>query len=878
MYSRPTVGTHSVLRAAIGVVVGAALLAAGVNALPSAGADQAGTGDLGRVVARGRDAVERSFLPPPPRSGRGVQATIHVSFTVYFPPAAQAAVRRAADILAGEFGGGHQFTVWASWHEQEPGALAWARPAQTGCRSDTCYPSARARGLGLSRGGAGRDLDIDVNAAADWYLGTDGQAGRQFDLVTVALHELAHGIGVTSKVQATGWAGTPHVYDRNVVTGAGEGRVWASSRWLTSNDLYWSGPRAVAANDGVRPRLYAPGTWAQGTSYVHLDEATYPTGDPNSLMTPFFSRGEAVHDVGPILRGMMFDMGWNGVPRPDTTFSTITTVAGGGASRADGAMATQTKMFVPWHVAVGPDGSLYFADSEDHRVRRVAPDGTVWTVAGTGAPGTGGAGGPATAAQLDRPTHLSVAPDGTVFIEDIWSLVRVSPSGRLSRLTTLSPLITHRNPTVGADGTFYFIEEGFIGSSSVRSYSIQRVGSDGIARLLGSPRVRPRDMTVRPDGSIVFSSENEYGGVVYLLRADGVISQVAGGGFGSDGGPALEARLSSPSGGLAVDRDGNLFIGFGRTIRRVAPDGIISTVAGREIDLGGFGGDGGSPLTAQVGGHTGLATDAEGNLFIAQHLADQGTWREGRIRKLTRAMAIPTRTATGTPTPTPTGTVTPPSIPTRTATPSPTASVTRTRSPRPPTVLPVAPGALPRGIATPNAAAGGRVVLLPTAVTSASAVAVLQVGEGAPFEITLVLPVPPAGATPVGVRLQPATLVDAGVALPSGATVAKVVAIDVFDASTGAPVHEHAQPLELSVPLTADELAVCASDPARVALLHIGADGAVTRLAPANADYCQSGVMQAWLSRTSSYAIAMLRSPLDITIRVFVPISVRAGA
>jgi hypothetical protein len=58
------------------------------------------------------------------------------------------------------------------------------------------------------------------------------------------------------------------------------------------------------------PRMYAPLSWDQGSSYSHLDENTYPNGDPNSLMTPGINNGEAVHDPGPIARGMFTDMGW----------------------------------------------------------------------------------------------------------------------------------------------------------------------------------------------------------------------------------------------------------------------------------------------------------------------------------------------------------------------------------------------------------------------------------------------------------------------------------------------------------------------------------------------------------------------------------------
>jgi streptogramin lyase len=110
----------------------------------------------------------------------------------------------------------------------------------------------------------------------------------------------------------------------------------------------------------------------------------------------------------------------------------ISTVAGsapwfmcGHASAAfyggDGGPATQALLEPPSAVAVGHDGSVYISDSGNHRIRRVASDGTITTVAGTGAPGFGGDGGLAPAAQVgggSRIDDLAVGPDGTLYAAD----------------------------------------------------------------------------------------------------------------------------------------------------------------------------------------------------------------------------------------------------------------------------------------------------------------------------------------------------------------------------------------------------------------------------------------------------------------------------
>src|SRR5262249_58406339 len=108
--------------------------------------------------------------------------------------------------------------------------------------------------------------------------------------------------------------------------------------------------------------------------------------------------------------------------------------AADGCSRfgGDGVPATAAPLYVPFGVAVGPDGSLYIADTDNNRVRRVGPDGIITTVAGNGDlafPG-GGDGGPANAAQLTRPIGVAVGPDGSLYIGDYYNnrVRRVAPA------------------------------------------------------------------------------------------------------------------------------------------------------------------------------------------------------------------------------------------------------------------------------------------------------------------------------------------------------------------------------------------------------------------------------------------------------------------
>jgi hypothetical protein len=106
--------------------------------------------------------------------------------------------------------------------------------------------------------------------------------------------------------------------------------------------------------------------------------------------------------------------------RGETTLRTITTIAGHGdfGLLGDGGPAKDARLTFPEGVSVTPDGALYIADSFHHRVRKVGTDGTITTVAGNGEFGFSGDGGPAKDARLTDPRGIAVGPDGTLYIAD----------------------------------------------------------------------------------------------------------------------------------------------------------------------------------------------------------------------------------------------------------------------------------------------------------------------------------------------------------------------------------------------------------------------------------------------------------------------------
>jgi hypothetical protein len=296
---------------------------------------------------------------------------------------------------------------------------------------------------------------------------------------------------------------------------------------------------------------------------------------------------------------------------------TISTFAGTGAYgfSGDGGPATAARFASPEGVAVAPDGSVVISDLGNRRVRRVAPDGTISTLAGSGMDGFGGDGGPATAAQFRLPAGVAVAADGSVLIADVANhrIRRVAADGTISTFAG-----TATSGSGGGDGGF---------------------GGDG-GPATGAQLRSPFGVAVAPDGSVLFSETSNRR--IRRVAPDGTISTFAGtgaSGFGGDGGPATAAQLN-PS-GVAVAPDGSVLITSttNQRVRRVSPDGTISTLAGTGVQ--GFDGDGGPATAAQLDTPYAVAVAPDGSVVIA----DTGNHR---IRRIALDGTISTLAGTGT--------------------------------------------------------------------------------------------------------------------------------------------------------------------------------------------------------------------------------------
>lgn len=254
----------------------------------------------------------------------------------------------------------------------------------------------------------------------------------------------------------------------------------------------------------------------------------------------------------------------------------IDTVAGSSLN-GDGGPAVAAQFGAIQGVAADRAGNLYLSDTDNHRVRKVTPDGCIATLAGTGAAGFSGDGGPAAAAQLNLPYGLAVDPAGNVYIADLGNsrIRRVAPDGAIS--------------TWAGGGSDATGEGGPATAAALRT---------------------PRNLALDAAGNLYVSEFQ--GHRVRKITPDGHIATVAGtglAGFSGDGGPATAAELNYPA-GLALDRAGSLYIADSQNqrVRAVAATGAITTAAG-----------GATPLALPAA----VAVDAAGNLYIS----DNGTLR-----------------------------------------------------------------------------------------------------------------------------------------------------------------------------------------------------------------------------------------------------------
>lgn len=336
------------------------------------------------------------------------------------------------------------------------------------------------------------------------------------------------------------------------------------------------------------------------------------------------------------------------------TDGTIVGVAGTTAGFAgDGGPATQAQLDAPSDIAFLSPTSFVIADFNNDRVRQVRPDGTIVTAAG-GSRGLSGDGGPATGAQLDRPRGVTTLPGGGYLIADTFNhrIRRVAPDGTITTVAgttqglsgdgsgaTKAQLSLPSDTAALPGGGFLIADTG--------NDRIRRVGPEGtITTVAGTSRGfggdggpataahlnQPRDIAIASDGAILIADTGN--DRIRRIDPDGTITTVAGvgGGFAGDGDPARGARLRAPFSVAALPHRGFLFADTtNNRVRRVTPLGAIFTVAGGAAGNAGNGGLAKAALLNQPG----AVTVAPGGGFL---VADTGN---ATVRRVSDVGAVP---------------------------------------------------------------------------------------------------------------------------------------------------------------------------------------------------------------------------------------------
>jgi cysteine-rich repeat protein len=317
----------------------------------------------------------------------------------------------------------------------------------------------------------------------------------------------------------------------------------------------------------------------------------------------------------------------------------IVTVAGNGARgfSGDGGMALNASLNRPAGVAVDSAGIVYIADTFNHRIRRVNVDGTIDTFAGVGTSGRSGDGGPALAALMSLPTGLAMGGNGDLYFADTNNdkVRRINTDGVIEPVAgngsgggaidgVLATRTRLNNPTsIVVDGA------GQVYIADAQNHRIRRVKSDGIIEtLVGDVRGfspdgtfatqanvdNPVGVALDSQGRVVFSDTNNHR--IRRINADGTLVTLAGSGMAGvsgEGGLAVNAGLQFPQ-GLVIDGTGALMVAEFESsrVRRVSPVGMVDTVAGAMFEP-----DRGPLATARMVGVQQLAMSANGDIYSA---------------------------------------------------------------------------------------------------------------------------------------------------------------------------------------------------------------------------------------------------------------------
>ncbi|MEB3223685.1 MAG: hypothetical protein VKS61_16545 [Candidatus Sericytochromatia bacterium] len=350
--------------------------------------------------------------------------------------------------------------------------------------------------------------------------------------------------------------------------------------------------------------------------------------------------GIALAATGEVLVG---DTG-NHCIRAVSTAGVVTTVAGTNASGYADATGAAARFSGPRGLAVAPDGAIIVADTGNHRLRRIASDGAVTTLAGSGQAGHLDATG--LAAKFNAPRDLAVDATGNVLVADTDTrrVRHVTPAGAVTTLAGsgtsglldgVGTAVQWRSPSglaLAPDGSLRVFDQG--GIRAIVDRRVFTVVPSGIGSANGASAAasfyHPYGLVAGPDGS-VYVADN-YNLLIRKVAPDGTVSTLAGSTYGATDGTGAAAKFAFPD-GLAIGPDGSLYVGDrnNHRIRRVTTAGVVTTLAG----AGTAGSEDGAASVARFNTPRGVAVASDGTVYVADTA-------NHRVRRVTPAGEVTT--------------------------------------------------------------------------------------------------------------------------------------------------------------------------------------------------------------------------------------------
>ncbi|RYF55257.1 MAG: hypothetical protein EOO39_38250, partial [Cytophagaceae bacterium] len=320
---------------------------------------------------------------------------------------------------------------------------------------------------------------------------------------------------------------------------------------------------------------------------------------------------------------------------PPGGYGSVTTYAGAESGGfADGNLTT-ARFHRPTDIAFDAFGTLFVADRMNNAIRKITPNGTVTTLAGTGQ--SGYQDGPGNTAKFADPYTVTISPqDGNLYVSDnkFGYVRKITPAGLVSTVAGNGTKGAANGP--GSTASFGFLwgsafdSKGNLFLADASNAMIRKMLPDGtVSTFAGtgySGRINGPAQTATfsgPENVMIDANDNIYvadpaNGMIRKITPDGMVSDLAGLGFHAyHDGPIASAGFYVPS-GMIFDRYGNMLVADGVRIRKISPAGMVSTVAG----------GGAAELINGTGDQAGfsradgLALDEAGYLYVADEFSN----------------------------------------------------------------------------------------------------------------------------------------------------------------------------------------------------------------------------------------------------------------